>query len=116
MVQVHVFPSKPHLYQVESHHLFCCNQMSPGLLSSAAELQFVMDGVSSGSLPLLELEEGTVCSAEMMVTTYQVLLAHYIVILQNTKQNQYFYTNSLENATEFVRAIAEDIQRPFSVR
>merc|ERR1712008_125918 len=48
-----------------------------------------------------ELEEGTVCSAEMMVTTYQ---------------RQYFYTTSLENATEFVRAIAEDIQRPFSVR
>ena len=58
--------------------------LSPGLLSSAAELQFVMDGVASGSLPLLELEEGTVCSAEMMVTTYQVLLVQELVILQTT--------------------------------
>ena len=38
-----------------------------GLLSSAAELQFVMDGVESGSLPLLQLEEESVCSAEIMV-------------------------------------------------
>ena len=38
-----------------------------GLLSSAAELQFVMDGVESGSLPLLQLEEDSVCSAEIMV-------------------------------------------------
>jgi len=72
-----------------------------GLLSSAAELQFVMDGIESGSLPLLQLEEESVCSAEIMVTTYQ---------------KQYFYTDSLESATEFVRAIADDIKRPFSVR
>ena len=38
-----------------------------GLLSSAAELQFVMDGVESGSLPLLQLEEDSVRSAEIMV-------------------------------------------------
>ena len=38
-----------------------------GLLSSAAELQFVMDGIESGSLPLLKLEEESVCNAEMMV-------------------------------------------------
>jgi len=72
-----------------------------GLLSSAAELQFVMDGVESGSLPLLQLEEEPVCSAEIMVTTYQ---------------KQYFYTDSLDSATEFVRAIADYIKRPFSVR
>lgn len=42
-----------------------------GLLSSAAELQFVMDGIESGSLPLLQLEEEPVCSAEMMVTLFQ---------------------------------------------
>lgn len=72
-----------------------------GLLSSAAELQFVMDGVESGCLPLLELEGDSVFTAEMMVTTYQ---------------QQYFYTDSLEDATHFVRAIAEDIKRPFSVR
>ena len=39
-----------------------------GLLSSAAELQFVMDGIESGSLPLLQLEEESVCSAEIMVS------------------------------------------------
>ena len=33
-----------------------------------------------------------------------------------TYQKQYFYTDSLESATEFVRAIADDIKRPFSVR
>ena len=33
-----------------------------------------------------------------------------------TYQKQYFYTDSLDNATEFVRAIADDIKRPFSVR
>ena len=33
-----------------------------------------------------------------------------------TYQKQYFYTDSLENATEFVRTIADDIKRPFSVR
>ena len=33
-----------------------------------------------------------------------------------TYQKQYFYTDSLESATEFVRAIAGDIKRPFSVR
>ena len=39
-----------------------------GLLSSAAELQFVMDGIESGSLPLLQLEEEPVCGAEIMVS------------------------------------------------
>ena len=33
-----------------------------------------------------------------------------------TYQQQYFYTDSLEDATHFVRAIADDIKRPFSVR
>ena len=33
-----------------------------------------------------------------------------------TYQKQYFYTDSLESATEFVRTIADDIKRPFSVR
>ena len=33
-----------------------------------------------------------------------------------TYQKQYFYTDSLDSATEFVRAIADDIKRPFSVR
>ena len=41
-----------------------------GLLSSAAELQFVMDGIESGSLPLLKLEEESVCNAEMMVSLF----------------------------------------------
>ena len=38
------------------------------------------------------------------------------VIQVTTYQKQYFYTDSLESATEFVRAIADDIKRPFSVR
>ena len=33
-----------------------------------------------------------------------------------TYQKQYFYTDSLDSATEFVRTIADDIKRPFSVR
>lgn len=89
-----------------------------GLLSSAAELQYVMNGVEvsavdismlkhdmscfqTGHLPLLELKTDAVFSAEMMVTTYQ---------------KQYFYTETMENAKEFVRDIANDIKRPFSVR
>ena len=44
-----------------------------GLLSSAAELQFVMDGIESGSLPLLKLEEESVCNAEMMVDSLFLL-------------------------------------------
>ena len=38
------------------------------------------------------------------------------LIQVTTYQKQYFYTDSLDNATEFVRAIADDIKRPFSVR
>ena len=33
-----------------------------------------------------------------------------------TYQKQYFYTDTLEAATLFVRTIAEDIKRPFNVR
>eukprot|EP00090_Calanus_glacialis_P013363 TRINITY_DN22004_c0_g1_i1.p1 TRINITY_DN22004_c0_g1~~TRINITY_DN22004_c0_g1_i1.p1 ORF type:complete len:561 (-),score=172.93 TRINITY_DN22004_c0_g1_i1:215-1663(-) len=72
-----------------------------GLLSSAAELQYVMSGVESGQLPLLELKSDAVFTAEMMVTTYQ---------------KQYFFTETMDNAKEFVRDIANGVNRPFSVR
>ena len=68
-----------------------------GLLSSAAELQAVMDG--EVHIQLLEAE--AVFSAEMMVTEYQ---------------KQYFYTETIEQAIEFVRDIANSVERPFSVR
>jgi len=72
-----------------------------GLLSSAAELQYVMDGVQSGDLPLLELESVPVFSAEIMVTSYQ---------------KQYFYTDTMDQAKDFVRDIADTVDRPFTVR
>ena len=76
-----------------------------------------MDGIESGSLPLLQLEEEPVCSAEIMVSFScwsRKLL--WFSIQVTTYQKQYFYTDSLDSATEFVRAIADDIKRPFSVR
>merc|ERR1712098_95015 len=72
-----------------------------GLLSSAAELQHVMDRVEDCSMPLLALEPEPLFSAELMVTEYQ---------------KQYFYTDTIEEATAFVRSYAESIKRPFSVR
>ena len=72
-----------------------------GLLSSAAELQFVMEGSQTGLVALEALETEAVFSAEIMVTEYQ---------------KQYFYTESIEQAIEFVRDIANNVERPFSVR
>ena len=40
-------------------------------------------------------------SAEMMVTSYQ---------------KQYFYTESMDQAKDFVRDIADTVNRPFTVR
>ena len=54
-----------------------------------------------GQLPLLELKSDAVFTAEMMVTTYQ---------------KQYFFTETMDNAKEFVRDIANGVNRPFSVR
>ena len=72
-----------------------------GLLSSAAELQFVMEGSQTGLVALEALETEAVFSAEIMVTEYQ---------------KQYFYTESIEQAIDFVRDIANNVERPFSVR
>ena len=52
-------------------------------------------------MALLELNTEDLFAAEMMVTTYQ---------------KQYFFTESIDHAIEFVRDIANSIQRPFSVR
>ena len=68
-----------------------------GLLSSAAELQAVMEG----QVNIQPLEGDAVFSAEIMVTEYQ---------------KQYFYTETIEQAIEFVRDIASSVERPFSVR
>lgn len=74
-----------------------------GLLSSAAELSHVMTGIEheSEDFPVKRFTVEDVCSAEIMVTEYQ---------------KQYFYTDSMEEATNFVRDLANSIKRPFGVR
>ena len=57
--------------------------------------------VMSGEPPILQLQGGAVFSAPIMVTSYQ---------------QQYFYTETFEEAKEFVRNIANEVKRPFSVR
>ena len=52
-------------------------------------------------MPLLQLESVSVFSAEMMVTSYQ---------------KQYFYTETMDQAKDFVRDIADTVNRPFTVR
>ena len=49
----------------------------------------------------MELNTKDLFAAEIMVTSYQ---------------KQYFYTETIEHALDFVRDIANNIQRPFSVR
>ena len=55
----------------------------------------------SDNFPLEVFSLDAVCSAELMVTEYQ---------------KQYFYTDSVADATQRVRDLAAGIQRPFGVR
>ena len=52
----------------------------------------------SGDVTLKALESEAVFSAEIMVTEYQ---------------KQYFYTETIEQAIEFVREITRSVERPF---
>ncbi|XP_023326064.1 tryptophan 5-hydroxylase 1 [Eurytemora carolleeae] len=72
-----------------------------GLLSSAAELEHTMQGIQDGSVSLLPLETNSVFSAEIIVTDYQ---------------HQYFCTETIEQAKEFVRTIANSLEKPVQLR
>lgn len=68
-----------------------------GLLSSVAELQHAIENKEK----IRKFDPEKVCREECIITCYQ---------------NNYFYTDSFEEAKDQMRAFAEGIKRPFMVR
>ncbi|XP_063700726.1 tryptophan 5-hydroxylase 1 [Culicoides brevitarsis] len=68
-----------------------------GLLSSVAELQHAIQSTEK----IKKFDPEVVCDVECIITSYQ---------------NNYFYTDSFEEAKDQMRVYAEGIKRPFMVR
>jgi len=72
-----------------------------GLLSSAAELKHVVNGIRAGQICLQKFNVEDVCNTECVVTSYQ---------------KRYFFNESIEEAKMELRNLAASIKKPFELR
>lgn len=72
-----------------------------GLLSSHAELKYIVTGIRQGRICLQKFNVEDAYNTECVVTSYQ---------------KRYFYTESIDQAKEELRTLAASIKKPFEVR